>query len=310
MLSRLIGVLVVLLAFGGCAYLGVQEMVQQQRAGGMPIVVLPLLTVPLLLLGWLVVRVGRLFIGRWRYDYGDRTLGERRLAGLGAAAMAGAAAYLGVVLLVPSQHPDAALVAALKPACTGAAVVGAGDSHVSGPVSSHLVVLGSAGEDQLWTGYPPLEWKPASLADAELAACVSDEDAVALIETCQYINGPAIKRYSATRHVTLVEPGTGRVVAEYDVTDSPRQCMKTEQRDVTELHGRVVWEAVQARLASYAGCCAPQPTASPARPGEQAPVTPAMTAPPMPTPAMPVEPTAPPMPVEPEVPVQPETPVP
>ena len=310
MLSRVVGVLVVLLAFSGCAYLGVQQMVTEQRMGGWPALALILLAGPLLVVGWAVVRIGGLFIRRWRHDYLNRTRRERRLAGLAAAVLSGGLLYGAIGLAVPSQHPGHDLTAALKPACTNGAINGAGGSHIAGAATAHLVVLDPEGNEQRWTGAAPIEWKPASLADTEVVACVSDEDVMALIETCQYINGPAIRRYSATRHVKLIEPGSGQMVAEYDVTDSPRQCRSTEERDVTELNGRVEWENVGARLAVLAGCCAPLLTASPGRPGEQPQVTPPVSAPLMPTPVMPVEPTAPPRPVETAVPIEPETPVP
>jgi hypothetical protein len=312
MITRLTGGLVVLLGFGGCAYLGVQGMIDEQRAGGVPIVPLLLLSVPLLVVGWLAVRVGRLFIGRWQHDYLNRTLRERRIAGLAAALLSGGLLYSAVGLVVPSQHPGHHLTAALKPACGGSAVAGAGGAHRAGAASAHLVVLGADGNEQGWTGHAPMEWKPASLADTELVACVSAHDADALIETCHYTIGPALKRYSATRHVKLIEPGSGRVVAEYDVTDVPPTCPPMKKVEATMLMGRVEWPMVQARLAAYAGCCAPAPTASPGRHGEQPQVTPRFTAPPMPSPAEPMS-TIPPMPTAPAeqpAPVQPETPVP
>jgi hypothetical protein len=310
MLTRVVGVLVMLLAFSGCAYLGVQEMVTEQRVGGWPAMALILLAGPLLAVGWVTVRIGGLFIHSWRHDYLNETRRERRFAGLAVATLVGGLLYGGVVMAVPSQHPGHALTAALKAACTDGAIDGAGGSHISGAATAHLVVLDPEGNEQRWTGRAPIEWKPASLADTELVSCVSDEDVMALIETCQYINGPSIKRYAATRHVKVVEAATARVVAEFNVGDSPRQCRQTEQRDLTELKGKVEWEMVQSRLASLAGCCAPSSTTSSGRPGVQPQVTPGMSAPPVPSPAVPAEPTAPPPPVETAVPVQPETPVP
>jgi hypothetical protein len=302
MLSRLVGALVVLLAFGGCAYLGIQEMVTEQQQGGVPLVALVFLIVPLLVVGWVVVRIGRHFIGRWQHDYLNRTLGERRIAGLGVAVLSAAVLYGGVAVVVPSHHPGHDLTAALKPSCSGGAVAGAGVMHWADGVANHLVVLGPEGNEQRWTGSTPIEWKPASVADTELVACVSDEDLVALVETCQYINGPAIRRYSATRHVRLVEPGTAAVVAEYDVGDRPRDCRQSEEHDVVELKGKVAWEMVETRLAEQAGCCTPWPATTP-RSSPPRPVAPSAQ-PPMPTPPMPTEPA------EPAVPVQPETPVP
>ena len=310
MLSRIVGALVVMGIFGGCAYLGVQEMVTEQRVGGWPALALILLAGPLLVVGWIATRVGRLFIGRWQHDYFNRTLRERRLAGLGVAVLSGGLLYAAVGSLVPSQHPGHELTAALKLTCTDGAVVAAGGAHRAGMATAHLVVLGSDGYEQRWTGHAPMEWKPANLADTELVACVSAQDAHALIQTCHYTIGPALKRYNATRHVKLIEPGSGRAVAEYDVTDVPPTCPQTKKVEATTLMGRVEWPMVQARLATYAGCCAPTPTASPGRPGERPQVTPRFSAPPMPTPVMPLEPTAPPMPVETPVPVRPETPVP
>ena len=293
MLSKIVGALVVLLAFGGCAFWGIQEMAAEQRVGGWPALALIPLVGPLLLIGWLAVRAGRLFIGRWQHDYFNHTLRERRIAGLGVAVLSGGLLYAAVGVAVPSQHPGHDLTAALKLACTDSAVVGAGGAHRAGAATAHLVVLDLDGNEQSWTGHVPMEWRPANLADTELVACVSAQDADALIETCHYTIGPALKRYSATRHVRLIEPASGRVVTTYDVTDVPSTCPSMKVVEATILTGRVEWPMVQARLAAYAGCCAPTPTASPSRPGEQPQFTPRLTAPPMPTPAMPVEPPAP-----------------
>ena len=273
MASRLLGALVLLVGLGGCTLIGLDQMINEQRAGGLPISGLLLLTVPLLIVGWIAVRIGRLVIGRWRHDYLDETRRERLMAGLGVAALSGGLLFGGITVLVPSSHPDAALVAALKPACGGSAVNGAGIAQPGASIN-HLVLLATDGSEHRWTGFAPIEWKPASLADTELVACVSADEIRTQIETCQYINGPAITRYSAARHVVLVEPGTGRTIASYDMTDTPRECRSTEERSVVELTGSVPWETVRAGLATHVGCCEPAPTAPTAGPSREPGPTP------------------------------------
>lgn len=219
---------------------GVAGLVAAREHGDSPLIPLLLLVVPLLLVGAsLAMAASRLLRRR-------RTGAAEPLATIGLAVLMGAGLFMAVDANVDVRRPDPSLTAALAPACSHHAVPGAAAVAPSG---NHLVVLSASGEEDGWTGFPPIAWRPLNLADAELVACVEPET-TPVIEVCPYVNGPSITRYASTRSVTVVEAATGVTVAAFTITDEPRACQASEQKDVTELHGSVGWEAVEAHLAS------------------------------------------------------------
>ncbi len=175
-----------------------------------------------------------------------------------AAVVLGVGLYSGVRTLAGSSSsvplsgegwPAPELTAALGPACSGGLVPGAGTVAASGTQPNHLVVLDMSGRAHEWTGQPPPEWMPATLAGAELVACISAR-VTAVLEVCRYEGGSDITRYSATRTVAVFEAASGRRLAAFHVTGSPRECQKTEVADLTELRGSVDWAAVERHLDS------------------------------------------------------------
>lgn len=251
-----------LLVFVGLILFGIGALVSSTAHGEPPALGLMLLALPLFgVAKALVDTFGARMVRGWR-DGGGR--GQRALASV-LVWMVASAGVVGVTqLAVPNQHPDAQLVAALRPACAGIAVVGAGAVDRSGGHANHLVVLDTDGNEHPWTGYPPLEWRPASLADTELVACISAEEVETQIQVCQYVNGPPIHRYRVSRSVKIVEAATGRVLAEYLVKGDPRACGQTESRDLTELKGSLGWQDVEERCQSFVATGqAGQPTPEP-----------------------------------------------
>jgi hypothetical protein len=242
LLKRLLALLIV----AALAAVGAWQLVEAQAHGESLIFPLTLLALPLISLGWLVVRIGSVVIRGWKWGGASR---QKTVVGLLTVVLAGAALVVAVQATVPSQRPSAQLTAALASACRGGAVAGAGALDTSGSHMNHLVVLDADGNEQAWTGYPPIAWRPLSLSDTELVACISDETRTE-IQVCDYVNGPDIHRYRVTRTVRIVEAATGRTVVEFTVSDEPRSCHATEQQDVTELSGELTWEMVAEHCAA------------------------------------------------------------
>jgi hypothetical protein len=151
-----------------------------------------------------------------------------------------------VVACAPAANlPGTELIRALGPACIRRPVVGPAAFDSTG--ANHAVVLDSVGRQSNWTELAPLAWKPATLADAQLVACIGEEER-ALIETCQYTGGSPVRRYQADRKVRLMEAVSGDPVATFTVSDYPRACAASEVTSLTSLVGEVTWTMVQERL--------------------------------------------------------------
>jgi hypothetical protein len=247
-MGAIVGILIVI----GLTVAGISTFIDARVHGDVPIVGWLLLVVPLLVVGWIARVVYRAivirgdFLRRLQYHGGAK----EALAAISVVALVVGGLHFGIQAAYQSQRPSAELTAALAPACSGAAVPGAGTVEAPGTTSNHLVLLSTDGTEHPWTGYPPMAWRPLTLDDAEFVACVSPETTYRQIEVCSYTNGPAITRYSANRDVKVVEAATGRTVASYTMTDNPRACGQTEQRDVTELRGDVGWADFQERSTS------------------------------------------------------------
>jgi hypothetical protein len=156
-----------------------------------------------------------------------------------------------MVRIVMTTRPATEVLEALAPACQRQPVAEAGDYNVSSASPVHLVLLGDTGGVHMWTGKLPAEWRPDNTADAEIVACVTGKPERIKIETCTYILGPSIKRYKETMTVTVIAPKTGVVLSSFTVDDLPRQCKSTEEQKVTELYGKLTFDAVFARLQTY-----------------------------------------------------------
>jgi hypothetical protein len=98
------------------------------------------------------------------------------------------------------------------------------------------VLLSSDGTRHSWSDNVADEWVPETVQEAQLVACV-DEEQERSIEVCLY-NGPSITRYRYTVSVRLVQARTGAEVASTTVHGSmPRECRQTEDYDLTRLAG-------------------------------------------------------------------------
>lgn len=276
--GKFLGLLIVVIL----AVAGVDQLNKSQAHGETLIWPVIVLVVPLIFFGWLVVRVGSLFIRRWRYD-GSK--GQKAFVGLLAIVLAGGGLVGYVQANVVSQRPSMQLTAALGPACRGQPVPGAGHADPSGAKINHMVVLDTEGSEHVWTGYPPIEWRPAAVDDADYVACVSAKEARTVIEVCTYSNGSDITRYAATRLVRIIEALTGVEVDHYTLKGEPRRCGQTEQRDLTELEGDVTWEMLAAKCAEWVNAGTALATTSPGthestpRPSTEPRPTPTATAP-------------------------------
>lgn len=148
----------------------------------------------------------------------------------------------------PAPTLDPGIIAALAPACSGIPVAGSGSMVTSGGPINHLVLLDASGQPLDMTHWLPDSWQPASLADAELVACVPIEPTRTVLQVCPYY-GSDITRYAVTRDFKVVEASSGRTVAAFAITAEPRICHSTEIDGVTELEGTIVPDVVIAHLA-------------------------------------------------------------
>lgn len=265
-----------LLCLAGLIVLGVIWLAAQKEHG-------ELLLLPLVLLGITILTVVSISVGivkrieaAWRSRPGQ--VGRRRtdesirrrnqlegVATLAITAAAVAAIYGAVDLNVENRRPDPGLTAALSPACAGQPVPGAGSVSTGAAVDNHLVVLDTSGHEHSWTGYPPLEWRPPSLADTELVACISPQETRSFLQTCRYEGGMVITRYRVSRDVAVFEAATGKRVTSFSVSDDPRECGALELKKAErELEGNLTWAQVEARLSSFVdGAAAPAATPGP-----------------------------------------------
>lgn len=150
---------------------------------------------------------------------------------------------------IPLQRPDAAVAAAVAPACAGQAVAAAGGVTTASAAFNHIVVLDENGAEFGWTGKPSVDWRPPTLDDVELVACVQSEDTVVAIEVCRY-NGPSTTRYSATREVRVVAARTGVELAKFSITNQPSPCPPVKSSDMPEITASVDWWEVEDHLES------------------------------------------------------------
>jgi hypothetical protein len=144
---------------------------------------------------------------------------------------------------------DPQMIAAVAPACSGQPVSGAGSVVTTGAVRNHMVLLDTSGQPFEWTDWIPAEWRPASTADTELVACVNAEPVRRVIEVCPYY-GSDITRYEVTRTFAVIEPFSGRSVANFSIVTQPRSCERQEDASLTELVGTIDSDMVTAHLTS------------------------------------------------------------
>jgi hypothetical protein len=114
---------------------------------------------------------------------------------------------------------DAAIDAALQPACGGTPIAGAGSSP--GASFHPMVIFGIAPN----FGTTTQAWRPSALRFVELVACV-DPDEARDVERCSYVTpGGApvgdMVRYQHSRRVRVVNAATGAVVRDETLQGPP-----------------------------------------------------------------------------------------
>lgn len=233
------GALVLLVVAGA----GIEFLRESVAQGESVIPALAILAVPVLAAGFAAAWVLRLLVAPLR-RHGNLT----GLIGLAVAAALGAGVYA-LNSDVPLQRPDAAVTAAVAPACAGQAVAAAGRVTTGSTALNHVVVLSSAGAEFGWTGKPSVDWRPSAVGDVELVACIQPEDAVAVVEVCTY-NGPSTTRYSARREISVVAAQTGVELARFSIANQPQSCPTVKSSDMPEIRATVDWWEVEDHLES------------------------------------------------------------
>lgn len=162
----------------------------------------------------------------------------------------------------PGTSPAQDVPQALRDFCRDASKVlspepvgvpGAGTAIGGG--RNHLVALSTSGNESLWEGSLPDDWRPATLADTEFVACGSD-NMPDEFETCTYLPSGKVTRVRFLTYVSVYEAATGRKVSIEGApalmlrgTDPP-PCPE-QNPPSTRLEGeRIAWAAVQPRLES------------------------------------------------------------
>jgi hypothetical protein len=184
---------------------------------------------------------------RWSRWHVGRTA-EKTAVGLAVAGVIIGMTYLGLETFVGNRRPGNEVTAALKQACAGMPVSGAGAVDTGN--INQIVVLDLNGNEHAWTGHPPYAWRPPSVAAARLVACISEEEERSVLQVCPY-EGGAVTRYRISRRVVVVDASTGRFLADDELVADPRQCQQVESRDLFELAGTLEWATVQEHLAAY-----------------------------------------------------------
>lgn len=159
-----------------------------------------------------------------------------------------------------TPRPDQGVRAALGDFCDTAslplnrslAVPGAG--AVTPQSRNHLVALSYARNEIPWADLPD-DWRPATIADTEFVACVSDNVPV-VFETCTYVPSGKVTRARFQTSFTVYEAATGREIRVegrpaivIQGTDPP-PCPEKNPSD-TSLEGeRIAWATIQPHLES------------------------------------------------------------
>ena len=121
----------------------------------------------------------------------------------------------------------AGVAGALAPVCSGQGVAGAGAYKRSNPGPSKIVLLRNDGAVHSFTDLVSPAWTPATLAEAELVACMT-EGSKSTYATCQYTGGSTITRIQWTASLDVREARSGRVLGSTTVTGSiPDTCPAT-----------------------------------------------------------------------------------
>ena len=126
-------------------------------------------------------------------------------------------------LLPPRLAVGIDVMNAASQACKGLPVPAA--AEYPGNTGLHPIVLtNSLGGWHNSTNTLPQAWKPGSVRDLQLVACITEEDSI-VIQTCTYSSNGKFKRYRAWIEIRIVAARTGELVMELKVEgDDPSAC--------------------------------------------------------------------------------------
>jgi len=185
----------------------------------------------------------------WARWYEGRNV-EKGVFGVLVAALLAGGTLVGLEMFVESRRPSAEITAAAGSACLGHGVPGAGPVDRQASINQ-LVVVDLEGREHPWTGHAPIQWKPATLADVRLVACVAREEEHQVLETCPYEGGSDVTRYRTGRRVVVVEASSGARLDDVFMFGDPRNCQPTEDRSLHELYGELEWAEVEQHLSEF-----------------------------------------------------------
>lgn len=243
-MRKFVGIALGALILLGATGAGIEFLRESLAQGDSIIPALLILAIPVLVAGIVVAWVLRRLVRPLQ-----RHPGITGLIALAVSAAVGGGVYA-VNTDVPVQRPDAAVTAAVAPACAGQAVAAAGGIVTDRSRLNHVVVLDTNGVEFAWTGKPSVEWRPPTVDDVELVACVQAEETLSQIEVCAYKGGPSTTRYSATREIRVMAARSGAQVARFSITDEPGNCPFVKSSDEPEMKGSVDWPVVRDHLDS------------------------------------------------------------
>ena len=236
--------LIIVVALG---WAGVTSLRDAIAHGDSLIIPLALLAVPLWCVGAVLAAIVRAIVPQLRHGH-DRA---RTLMPVVVAVVLGVGIY-GLNRDIPVQRPDAAVTQAVGIACAGQGIPQAASVHTDGSEPNHIVVLDATGAEQGWTGKAALEWRPPTVDDTELVACVDREETHNRVDTCRYDHGSITTLYNARLDFRVVAARSGLELAHHTIVSAPGECPYSKVGgDDDRIEANVSWEQVAAHLASF-----------------------------------------------------------
>lgn len=136
---------------------------------------------------------------------------------------------------------DQEILDALSGVCQGQGVSQAAEYNKDDQEISPVVILNVEGKKHSWTNKVPEEWRPLSVEDTELVACMDKKQQEDMIQDCDYNIGPNVKRYQHFIGIELREAKTGNVIDSDKLEGStPDRCAEWEEVSKTTIDGSKV----------------------------------------------------------------------
>lgn len=151
---------------------------------------------------------------------------------LGLAVMVSAGVVFGINHFsthdIRMARPEEAILAALAPVCQGQGTPGAGAYSPGSGQTAHLVILDASGQPHEWTGLGDLDWRPNTLAEVELVACVG-KPTIEHVRTCHYTRGGQLILKTEKLTVKVYAAQTGALISTSDFEGTTGGCPTTKQ---------------------------------------------------------------------------------